>query len=269
MALLIFSEPIYRFFLVQREDDFSKEKIILDSLVAQWDFQKQHDSTSLPERDKFKFDPNTATEDDLLALGFPGNLVQRILNYRSKMGKFSIKSDVMKIYGMDSALYTELVPFINLPEKKNFVTATRKDKTDIYKKPEIPLFNLNLADTAQLKSIYGIGPVLANRIVEYRIKLGGFISSQQLSEVYGLDTAVINRLNNKSFIPENFIPNQLNINQADEKTMAAHPYIKFKPAKAIITYRFQHGNFKTIDDLTHIKTLKPETIEKLRPYLTF
>jgi competence protein ComEA len=269
MTLLIFSEPIYRFFIVQRENDFSREKILLDSLSKQWEYQKKQDSTSLPQQDKFKFDPNTISEDDLLALGFPGNLAHRIINYRAKKGKFTIKSDVKKIYGMDSAFYAELAPFINLPEKKNYLTEKEEKKTNNYQRPEVPLFNLNLADTGQLKSIYGIGPVLASRIVEYRNKLGGFISTQQLTEIYGLDTAVIHRINKKSFIPENFTPNQVNINTADEKMMSAHPYIKFKLARAIITYRFQHGNFKMIDDLTPIQTITPETITKLKPYLTF
>ena len=269
MTVLIFSEPVYRFFSIQRTDDFSKESRELDSLAAQWGFQKKQDSTSLPEKDKFKFNPNTAVEDDFLALGFPGNLVQRILNYRSKKGKFTIKSDLKKMYGMDSSFFAELYPFIDLPEKKSYTPKKEKERLAATKKSEALLFDLNLADTVHLKTIYGIGPVLATRIVLYRTKLGGFISSQQLTEVYGLDTAVINRLNKKSFVPENFKPATLNVNQADEKTLTSHPYIKFKLAKAIITYRFQHGNFKTIDDLTQIQLIAPETVEKLRPYISF
>lgn len=267
MTLLIFSEPLYRFLTIQRKDDFSKVKAELDSLVATWDFQQHPDSARLPEKDKFKFNPNTATEEDLLALGFPGNLTHRMLNFRAKNGKFNIKSDVMKIYGMDSSLYRELNPFIDLPEKK--ILSIAKAKTGIVKKLKKQLFDLNLADTAQLKTIYGIGPVLASRIIAHRAKLGGFISVYQLNEVYGLDTVAIKRLTRQSFLLENFVPAQLDINQADEKTLASHPYIKFKLARAIVAYRFQHGNFKTIADLTRIQTMKPETLEQLRPYLTF
>ena len=190
MTLLIFSEPIYRFFTVQRKNDFSREKILLDSLAKQWDFQKKLDSTSLPQQDKFKFDPNTISEDDLLALGFPGNLAHRIINYRAKKGKFTIKSDLKKIYGMDSAFYAELAPFISLPEKKNYLTGKEETKTKNYRRPEVPLFNLNLADTGQLKTIYGIGPVLASRIVEYRNKLGGFISAQQLASTFSCSARI-------------------------------------------------------------------------------
>ncbi|MBK5277523.1 MAG: helix-hairpin-helix domain-containing protein [Bacteroidia bacterium] len=269
MAILIFSEPIFRFFIVHRNIDFSKERIKLDSIVAHWDFQKPEDSTTLSGPDKFKFDPNSATEDDFLALGFPGSLARRVLNYRAKQGKFNVKSDLKKIYGIDSTFYAELSPFINLPDKKNPLLVKENNKTEILKKVELKSFDLNLADTSQLKSIYGIGPVLADRIVTYRDKLGGFTSSLQLTEVYGLDTAVINRLSKRSFISETFIPLQLNVNQADEKTLGAHPYIKFKLARAIVTYRFQHGNFKMIDDLTPIQAITPKTIEKLRPYLIY
>jgi competence protein ComEA len=268
MTLLIFSEPIYRFFVIQRPDDFSKERKELDRLESQGNFQKKQDSTSLPGKDKFKFNPNTASEDDFIALGFPGNLTQRILNYRSKKGMFIIKRDLKKMYGMDSTFYAELYPFIDLPEKKVYAKAEKERPLET-KKTEIPLFDLNLADTAQLKTIYGIGPVLATRIVSYRNKLGGFISARQLTEVYGLDTVAINRLTNKSFVPENFKPVTINVNQADEKALGSHPYIKFKLAKAIITYRFQHGNFKTIDDLTQIQLVTPETVNKLRPYISF
>ena len=269
IVLIIFSEPIYRFFVVNRSEDFSKQRTALDSLVAQWDFQKNKDRTSPLEKDKFKFDPNTATEEDLLSLGFPGNLAQRILNYRVKKGVFRIKSDLKNIYGMDSTLYTALIPFIELPEKKIKIPQKEKDKIQFAKKVEIPKFDLNLADTTQLIKIYGIGSVLAKRIIDHRNKLGGFIYTQQLTEIYGLDTAAINRLNKKSFISENFIPIQLNINQADEKLLAVHPYIKFKLAKTLVTYRFQHGNFKAISDLTQIQSIKSETVERLKPYITF
>jgi competence protein ComEA len=269
MALLIFSEPIYRFYRVHQKNDFLKDKIRLDSITSQWNFEKQQDSTTAIKQDKFKFDPNTIAEDELLSLGFPGNLAQRVINYRAKKGKFFIKSDLKKIYGMDSVFYAELAPFIDLPDKKNFANEKEKIKTEKQLTKEIPLFDLNQADTGQLKTIYGIGPVLAKRIVEYRSQLGGFITVDQLKEVYGLDTTVINRLNKKSFISENYSVNQTNINTANEKTLAAHPYIKFKLAKAIVTYRFQHGNFKRIDDLTPIQSITPETIAKLKPYITF
>jgi competence protein ComEA len=48
------------------------------------------------------------------------------------------------------------------------------------------LFNLNTATVEQLQSIPGIGPTLAQRIVEYRNRSGGFRSLEELLAVEGI-----------------------------------------------------------------------------------
>lgn len=106
------------------------------------------------------------------------------------------------------------------------------------------------------------------RIIKYRDRLGGFISTDQLTEVYGLDTAVIHELKKKSFVTENFEPKTIKINTATEKELAAHPYVKYPMAKAIAAYRFQHGSFQSIDDLTKIAIIDLPTFKKIKPYLS-
>lgn len=270
MVLVLFSQPIYRWITSSKPENFSNTQRHLDSLVATWEEEKQNDSTIAenPEASLFRFDPNTATEEELLALGFPGNIAQRIINYRAKGGRFSIKADLSKIYGLDTSFYRELYPFIALPEKHE-ATASTLAENPSGKETKTVRFDLNLADTTQLKSIYGIGSVLSKKIVRYRTSLGGFISMEQLSEVWGLDSIVIKRLSEKAFIQPGFELTRIHINHADEKTLAAHPYIRTKMAKAIVTNRFQHGNFKTIDDLKKIVILKASDLNKLEPYLNF
>ena len=126
---------------------------------------------------------------------------------------------------------------------------------------------MNKADTAQLKKIHGIGDVLASRIVNFRDGLGGFIDPAQISEVYGLDSAVVHRLKRASYIEENFEPRKLNINTVDEKNLVSHPYIKRSFAKAILAYRFQHGNFKDVRDLTKVALIPAHEADRLIPYL--
>ena len=126
---------------------------------------------------------------------------------------------------------------------------------------------MNTADTSQLKSVFGIGPVLASRIVKFRDGLGGFVDPQQVREVYGLDSTAAARLQSVAYIAEHFAPIRININQADEKALASHPYIRRSLAAAIVAYRFQHGDFKDVADLQNIKSLKPADLERLMPYL--
>ncbi|MBL7870654.1 MAG: helix-hairpin-helix domain-containing protein [Cyclobacteriaceae bacterium] len=271
LPLLVFSlfiTPSYRWWKAGQKRDFTKENQELDSLLAHWKWGEKKDSVNEIEIQLFKFNPNIATEEDLTNLGFPSNLANRIENYRSKNGRFVIKSDLMKLYGMDSALYARLYPFIDLPIEtptKTFQT-TLSDKKQF--SPSKEKFDLNLADTTQLIRIYGIGSKLSQRIIKYRNALGGFISMNQLHEVYGLDSIVVSELNEKAFVSTDFQLVQIAINSATDKELAAHPYISNKLAKAIAAYRFQHGNFTSLQDLTKIALVDEVFYTKIKPYLT-
>ncbi|MFN8416397.1 MAG: helix-hairpin-helix domain-containing protein [Cytophagaceae bacterium] len=100
-------------------------------------------------------------------------------------------------------LATEFV-FRSIPSKKESITntvvvAASSDTTNEvctieHKKPIISepktsskvLVDLNKADSISFLEVKGIGPVLAGRIVKYRNLLGGYVSIEQLKEVYGL-----------------------------------------------------------------------------------
>lgn len=56
------------------------------------------------------------------------------------------------------------------------------------------LVDLNQASAEEWAELPGIGPVLSRRIVKFRDVLGGFASLNQLHHVYGLDSAVIERV---------------------------------------------------------------------------
>jgi competence protein ComEA len=269
MLLGIFIIPVYQSWQSHQTHDFSNETKALDSALANWRWTNDDSVVSGDPHELFKFNPNFASVQELENLGFPSPLARRIDNYRNKKGKFFIKSDLLKIYGMDSSLYVRLYSYIELPESRK----TERIATTIETKSEITphvlaKFDLNQADTAELIRLYGIGPTLSQRIVNYRNRLGGFTSMEQLHEVYGLDSAVISELEKASFISEEFQPQKIAINEATEKELAAHPYITYNLAKAITTYRFQHGNFQSIEELKKIALVNEAFYTKIKSYLT-
>lgn len=269
LIVLIFSEPAWHWWVARRDRDISADKATLDSLLAVWDSMDTIRTLAPVIREPFHFDPNKSTEDQFIALGFSQRLASRIIRYREKGGKFRIKSDVLKIYGVDTAFYHKIYSFITLPEVARPLSRTVKRFTAKATKElreRRPIFDLNKADTSVLKAINGIGEKLSLRILKYRDVLGGFVSMDQLKDVYGLDSLVIRRLEEASRIDDEFVPAKLDINHATEKEMSAHPYIN-KMAKVIVSYRFQHGDFKTVEDIRKAVNLDEKNFQKIVPYL--
>lgn len=273
LAVIIFSAPAWHWYISARVDDRSEDLALLDSIVSRWEQSVNVEKKlSIPVAPTFfHFDPNRASIEDFQALGFSSALAIRIDRYRQKGGKFVVKKDILKIYGVDSSFYTQIYSYIDLPETRTF-EKTQKQNKDVKGKDapvvELAKFDLNKADTIQLMNVAGIGTKRSQRIVKYRDALGGFITMDQLQEVFGLDSVVVRRLLKASFIMENFRPVTININTSDEKRLAFHPYLSNAAARSIVAYRFQHGEFKTIEELRNIHALDEKTIQKITPYLT-
>jgi competence protein ComEA len=63
------------------------------------------------------------------------------------------------------------------------------------------------------------------------------------------------------------MPRNVNINSADKDQLVALPGVGPKTAEAIVAYRKENGNFKSIEELTKVKGVGDKTLEKIRPYL--
>lgn len=266
MIFVIFSEPIYRNWRAQAPLDLKDETHTLDSLVQLMAMTKT-EATRNVSSTLFSFDPNKATQAELLSLGFNKTLAARIENYRIKGGEFRIKKDLLRLYGMDSSLYLQLHPYLLLPESLVKPKKSVAEKKNIAKTEKVKS-DLNEADTSALKKVFGIGEKLSLRIVNYRNSLGGFIQVGQLREVYGLDSVVVDRILQHFFVPDVVEPSKININTASEEVLAKHPYIKYKNAKAIVAYRYQHKSFTTLEELLNIKVIDQNAFDKMKPYLS-
>lgn len=279
MMAFIFSEPLYHAWIAKRVRDHSYDAKRFDSLIAVWPEPADDQAGTgvvLPAA-LFHFNPNTASVDDLRRLGLDERLSNRIAAYRRKGGVFTVKSDLLKIYGVDSALYNRLYGYIQLPssavaKKERSASAVRRETSDrsaVARKNKQPeqKFDINTADTLQLKSVYGIGSKLAARIIRFRDALGGFVRPDQLFEVYGLDSVTVSRLLDVGTIASDFTPDKININTASEKRLSMHPYISYRLARALVSYRFQHGDFPDVNDIKKLSALEPGELDRVLPYL--
>ena len=113
----------------------------------------------------------------------------------------------------------------------------------------------------------GIGSKLAQRIIVFREKLGGFYKIDQIAETFGLADSTFQKIKPRLTINDKTIK-QFNINTATIDEMKLHPYLRYNIANAIVQYRTQHGNFNNIADVKNIMIIDELLFNKISPYIT-
>ena len=251
----------------------------LDSLVALLDSRGEAAPSTAPTRNKlFPFDPNTTDSATLTHLGLRPWIAQRVINYRRKGGQFRIKADFKKIYGLPDATYQRLYAYLQLPEKRSRPkknTAVRTPLPSAGKNPSkrkttatrTLSLDINTADTTQLRLLPGIGSKLSARLVKYRQKLGGYHSKEQLQEIYHLTERGAVSLQKNTYIAEGSPLRRININHAEAKILAQHPYISWDLARALVQHRQDYGEFRSLDDVREVYLMTEKVFEKIAPYL--
>lgn len=234
----------------------------------------------------FYFDPNTADSTELLRLGLQPWQVRNIYRYRAKGGVYRKKEDFARLYGLTVKDYRRLEPYIRISEDYLPASTLVGGKGDIndrnyrdynnystYKKDSLryPVkiregehVVLNIADTAMLRQVPGIGAYYAKEIVRYGKWLGGYVSVDQLDEIDNFPEEA-----KKYFVIEKSDPQKLNVNKLTLQQLRRHPYINFYQAKAIVDYRRLHGDIKSLRDLRFSSDFTDEDIRRLEPYIAY
>ena len=222
----------------------------------------------------FSFDPNIISGNDWKRLGLRDKTIQTIQNYLIKGGHFYKPEDLQRVYGLHKDEYERLLPYIKIESKtiaanEQFVSSkpnTESQPTKIYIS-KYSAIDINTSDTSAFISLPGIGSKLALRIVNFRDKLGGFYSVDQIGETYGLPDSTFQKIRQYLKLDNSSIK-KININTATVDELKAHPYIKFSIANPIVAYRNEHGAFSKIEDIKKVMAVTDDIYIKIVPYLT-
>ena len=231
----------------------------------------------------FVFDPNTADSTQLLRLGLQPWQVKNIYKYRAAGGVYREKTDFARLYGLTVKQYRELEPYIRISDdylpastllKQERRSGRRDSVMNHSSAPLNPHYSekihagetivLNTADTTALKTIPGIGPYYARKIVQYGQRLGGYVNVDQLDEIEDFPSEAKSYL-----VVRDAHPQKLNVNKLSLNELKRHPYINFFQARAITDYRRLHGPIHSLQDLRLSKDFPPETITRLEPYVEY
>jgi comEA protein len=170
------------------------------------------------------------------------------------------------------------------------------------------LIDLNRATAEDLDAIPGLGPALAQRIVDYRKAHGPFKKIEDLMKVSGIGPQNLQKLKpclglgspeaiappdweaartigkpesgnhlegqavrlpgSKGDIQPKAPGRVIDPNRSSQEDLETLPGIGPVLAQRIIDYRRAHGPFKKIADLRKVSGIGPKKLEKIKPYLT-
>ena len=221
----------------------------------------------------FLFNPNFITDYKGYKLGMSVVEIDRLLEFR-KTNKFvNSAEEFQKVTKVSDSLLNVISPLFKFPDwinnrrvKKEYENFPIKA---FAKKEKIIPIDINQATKEDLIKIYGIGEAISLRILKQKDVLGGFVSMEQMSDVWGLSPEVIIELNNHfkiSVLPK---LKKIDINNASLKELSQFYYFKYAIAKEIVTYRSMNGDFKNIEDLTKIKGFPVDKAKIIALYLDF
>ncbi|OYU83504.1 MAG: hypothetical protein CFE24_11160 [Flavobacterium sp. BFFFF2] len=216
------------------------------------------------------FNPNFISDYKGYLLGMKPQELDRLFQFRSKGLFVQSAKEFQQITGISDVLLTKLSPYFKFPiwktrAKKTFFNTTKFDQKAtkvIFRK------DINQATITELEAVRGIGPVLAQRIIQFRDQLGGFFELDQLLDVWGIKPEVYQEALRHFTIQKPLHTVKINLNQADVKSLRQFPYFNSFLAREIIKKRTQVENL-TITDLTEINSFPVEKIKYIALYLEF
>lgn len=190
--------------------------------------------------ENFRFDPNDVSVEDLCRLGFTRKQAESIEKYRRSGGRFRRKEDFKRSYVVSDSIYRRLEKYI-----------------------DIPLVDLNVADSADFDGLPGIGGWFAAKMLEHRKALGGYSYKEQLMDIYRFDQEKFDGLSDLIVVdPATVTPYPLWSLPADSLRM--HPYIAdYETARAIVLFRDNNPEeLWTIEELRKAGILTEDTASR-------
>ncbi|MES2798891.1 MAG: helix-hairpin-helix domain-containing protein [Bacteroidota bacterium] len=219
-------------------------------------------NTNRFRRPPAKFNPNDYTLENWKYLGLSEKQAAIVLKF-SKRGINNYQT-LSKIFVIPPALLELMKDSLVFSSSNSTAFAVSN-----YPKKEIKekkILELNQSSIEELVALPMIGEKLAERILKYRNRLGGFYFKEQLLEVYGVEPATFSLI--EPLVKANVATlQQLHLNSATAEELKNHPYFYWNIANSVVKLRSQKGQFKSINDILESKLIDLEFFEKVKPYL--
>ena len=226
------------------------------------------------QKDTFKiypFNPNFITDYKGYTLGLSITEIDRLHTFRADNKFVNSAAEFQKVTSVSDSLLGAISPYFKFPDwtQKISQTSVKVANTSLEIKVEshVQIKDLNSVTEEDLKNIIGIGDKLAERIVKFRDRLGGFLIDDQLSDVYGLKPEVVERTFRRFRVVEIPIIVKMDLNSATAQELSKLVYIQKSVAYGIVDYRNRNGGIYSFDELLEIEGFPADRINRIPLYL--
>lgn len=224
-----------------------------------------------------KCHPESLSLADWQRLGLSPKQAASLIKYKVKYG-FHTYRQMQQIRVLDPFILSQIKDslvfentYATTPQNSQQIVQTsnlENSKQNLHHAAPIQLqkLDLNTATIEELVALPGVGSYSAEKIINYRQRLGGFISLDQLAEVKGLNSELMQKA--LPFLVVNTKIQELALNTVTIDRLKQHPYLTWNQANSIIKMRQQLGNFKSVEQIKQSVLIDAQTFEKLKPYLS-
>jgi len=286
LLLIIVSLQVGYYFFGRFSEDAKRDIFLVnDELQTEIDALKQAAS----KKDSVKvypFNPNFITDYKGYVLGMSAHEIDRLHAFRKKNKFANTAEEFQKVTHVSDSLLEAISPHFKFPEwtknSKQSSVSTKKYGVGSHSSEKgsygregsggtsqnVAIKDLNTATAQELRTINGIGEKLSVRILKFRDRLGGFLTDDQLYDVYGLEPEVVERTLEKFKVQKKPDIPKINVNTASAYEIGTLVYIQKQVAKNIVEYRNVNNGILSLDELENIEGFPSDKIDRIALYLS-
>ncbi|WP_029035709.1 ComEA family DNA-binding protein [Salinimicrobium terrae] len=212
------------------------------------------------------FNPNFISDFKGYMLGMSPAEIDSLHEFRSRDLWVNSAEEFQEVTGVSDSLLNIIAPLFKFPDFRGKASKENKMSKRAFSEP-LSKADLNTATAEELQQVNGIGEKLSARIVNYRNSLGGFRGEVQLKDVYGLTPEVVERVLQR-FEVQTMTVEKLDLNEVSLMQLTELPFFNYEQARALIKYREEVGEIKSMEELQQIKNFPFEKLDRIALYLT-